>query len=43
MHEMNDALEYWPSPPPWGWFADDLDRLPHAAPTVNPASSPTLS
>jgi Uma2 family endonuclease len=36
MHDVNDALEYWPSPPPWGWFADDLDRLPSHGPNGEP-------
>lgn len=26
--DVRAALEFWPSPPPWGWTADDLDRLP---------------
>lgn len=30
------ALEYWPSPPPWGWVADDLDRLPADGPNSEP-------
>lgn len=32
MHDVSSALEYWPSPPPWGWVADDLDRLPTDGP-----------
>jgi hypothetical protein len=26
-HDVTSALEYWPSPPPWGWTADDLDQM----------------
>ncbi|WP_344822540.1 Uma2 family endonuclease [Actinocorallia longicatena] len=33
---MTSALEYWPSPPPWGWVADDLDRLPSEGPNGEP-------
>ncbi|MEU4830614.1 Uma2 family endonuclease [Streptosporangium sp. NPDC023615] len=33
---MSAALEYWPSPPPWGWTADDLDRLPLEGPNGEP-------
>ncbi len=33
MHDMTSALlEYWPCPPPCGWTADDLDRLPPEGP-----------
>ena len=30
------ALHYWPSPPPWGWTADDLDLLPVDGPNGEP-------
>ncbi|MEV7907945.1 hypothetical protein AB0P04_40720, partial [Streptomyces anulatus] len=33
---MSSALEYWPSPPPWGWKADDLDHLPPEGPNGEP-------
>ncbi|MER5324005.1 Uma2 family endonuclease [Streptosporangium roseum] len=33
---MSSALDYWPSPPPWGWTADDLDRLPAEGPNGEP-------
>ncbi|WP_312881276.1 Uma2 family endonuclease [Actinomadura alba] len=33
---MTSAHEYWPSPPPWGWTADDLDRLPSDGPNGEP-------
>jgi Uma2 family endonuclease len=36
MHDVTSALEYWPSPPPWGWTADDLDRLPLDGPHGEP-------
>lgn len=36
MHDVTSALEYWPSPPPWGWTADDLDRLPSNGPNGEP-------
>ncbi|HEY0540475.1 MAG TPA: Uma2 family endonuclease [Actinoallomurus sp.] len=36
MHDVTSALEYWPSPPPWGWTADDLDRLPSDGPNGEP-------
>lgn len=36
MHDVTSALEYWPSPPPWGWTADDLDRLPPDGPNGEP-------
>lgn len=37
MHDVTSALEnYWPSPPPWGWTADDLDRLPSEGPNGEP-------
>jgi Uma2 family endonuclease len=36
MHDVASALEYWPSPPPWGWTADDLDRLPSDGPNGEP-------
>jgi Uma2 family endonuclease len=36
MHDVTSALEYWPSPPPWGWNADDLDHLPSAGPNGEP-------
>lgn len=36
MHDVTSALEYWPSPPPWGWTADDLDRLPSDGPDGEP-------
>ncbi|GLY87546.1 Uma2 family endonuclease [Actinoallomurus iriomotensis] len=32
MHDVTSALEYWPSPPPWGWTADDMDHLPPDGP-----------
>ncbi|WP_433173363.1 Uma2 family endonuclease [Actinoallomurus sp. CA-150999] len=31
-----DALDHWPSPPPWGWTADDMDRLPSDGPNGEP-------
>lgn len=34
--DMSTALEYWPSPPPWGWTADDLDHLPSVGPNGEP-------
>ncbi|GAB2443795.1 hypothetical protein GCM10027187_03860 [Streptosporangium sandarakinum] len=34
--DVSSALEYWPSPPPWGWTADDLDRLPAEGPNGEP-------
>jgi Uma2 family endonuclease len=36
MHDVTSALEHWPSPPPWGWTADDLDRLPSDGPNGEP-------
>jgi Uma2 family endonuclease len=36
MHDVTSALEYWPSPPPWGWAADDLDHLPSCGPNGEP-------
>ncbi|MEU6739555.1 Uma2 family endonuclease [Streptosporangium sandarakinum] len=36
MTDVSSALEYWPSPPPWGWTADDLDRLPAEGPNGEP-------
>ena len=36
MHDVTSALEYWPSPPPWGWTADDLDHLPSDGPNGEP-------
>jgi Uma2 family endonuclease len=36
VHDVTSALEYWPSPPPWGWTADDLDRLPSDGPNGEP-------
>lgn len=36
MHDVTSALEYWPSPPPWGWTADDLDQLPSDGPHGEP-------
>ncbi|WP_377286979.1 Uma2 family endonuclease [Planomonospora corallina] len=33
---MTSALDYWPAPPPWGWTADDLDRLPSEGPNGEP-------
>lgn len=36
MHDVTAALDYWPSPPPWGWSADDLDRLPDEGPNGEP-------
>src|SRR6478609_9034027 len=35
-HDVTSALEFWPSPPPWGWIADDLDRLPSDGPNGEP-------
>lgn len=34
--DVSGALDYWPSPPPWGWTADDLDRLPAEGPNGEP-------
>ncbi len=34
--DVSSALEYWPSPPPWGWKADDLDHLPLEGPNGEP-------
>ncbi|GIH90947.1 Uma2 family endonuclease [Planobispora siamensis] len=34
--DVSSALEYWPAPPPWGWTADDLDRLPSEGPNGEP-------
>lgn len=34
--DVSSALDYWPSPPPWGWTADDLDRLPTEGPNGEP-------
>ncbi len=34
--DVSSALDYWPSPPPWGWTADDLDRLPAEGPNGEP-------
>jgi Uma2 family endonuclease len=36
VEDMTTALDYWPSPPPWGWTADDLDRLPSVGPNGEP-------
>ncbi|WP_242676250.1 Uma2 family endonuclease [Streptosporangium minutum] len=36
MTDVSGALDYWPSPPPWGWTADDLDRLPAEGPNGEP-------
>ncbi|MEV8637643.1 Uma2 family endonuclease [Streptosporangium sp. NPDC051023] len=36
MIDVRSALEYWPSPPPWGWKADDLDHLPPEGPNGEP-------
>src|SRR5215469_11838070 len=36
MRDVTAALDYWPSPPPWGWTADDLDRLPSEGPNGEP-------
>lgn len=36
MHDVTSALEYWPSPPPWGWSADDMDHLPAEGPNGEP-------
>lgn len=36
MHDVTAALDYWPSPPPWGWNADDLDHLPNEGPNGEP-------
>lgn len=36
MNDVTSALEYWPAPPPWGWTADDLDRLPSEGPNGEP-------
>jgi Uma2 family endonuclease len=33
---MAAALHYWPSSPPWGWTADDLDLLPPDGPNGEP-------
>ncbi|MGJ6965016.1 hypothetical protein ACSDR0_24205 [Streptosporangium sp. G11] len=33
---MSAALDYWPSPPPWRWTADDLDNLPAEGPNGEP-------
>ncbi|GGL05976.1 hypothetical protein GCM10014719_05340 [Planomonospora parontospora subsp. antibiotica] len=34
--EDRDPLADWPSPPPGGWTADDLDRLPQDGPNGEP-------
>ncbi|MBG0813962.1 Uma2 family endonuclease [Planomonospora sp. ID82291] len=34
--DVTSALDYWPAPPPWGWTADDLDRLPPEGPNGEP-------
>ncbi|MET8339024.1 Uma2 family endonuclease [Streptosporangium canum] len=34
--DLTSVLEYWPSPPPWGWISDDLDRLPQEGPNGEP-------
>ncbi|HEY9522925.1 MAG TPA: Uma2 family endonuclease [Thermopolyspora sp.] len=36
MNRVTEALTYWPSPPPWGWIADDLDHLPAEGPNGEP-------
>lgn len=36
VRDMTSALEYWPSPPPWGWTSDDLDHLPPYGPNGEP-------
>ncbi|WP_308441895.1 hypothetical protein [Planotetraspora phitsanulokensis] len=33
---MSSALECWPTPPPRGWTADDLDHLPSEGPNGEP-------
>jgi Uma2 family endonuclease len=34
--DMTSMLDFWPSPPPRGWTADDLDRLPSVGPNGEP-------
>jgi Uma2 family endonuclease len=34
--DVTSMLDYWPSPPPQGWTADDLDRLPSVGPNGEP-------
>jgi Uncharacterized protein conserved in cyanobacteria len=36
VRDVPSALEYWPSPPPWGWTSEDLDRLPSEGPNGEP-------
>jgi Uma2 family endonuclease len=36
MDDVTSALDYWPSPPPQGWTADDLDALPSVGPNGEP-------
>jgi Uma2 family endonuclease len=36
VRDIAAALDYWPSPPPWGWKADDLDLLPSEGPNGEP-------
>jgi Uma2 family endonuclease len=36
VRDMAAALDYWPSPPLWGWRADDLDLLPPEGPNGEP-------
>jgi len=36
MRDVSSALDYWPSPPPWGWTSEDLDRLPSEGPNGEP-------
>ncbi|MEV4459667.1 Uma2 family endonuclease [Microbispora sp. NPDC049633] len=33
---MSNAFEHWPTPPPRGWTADDLDHLPTEGPKGEP-------
>ncbi len=36
LRETGDPLANWPYPPPGGWTADDLDRLPQEGPHGEP-------
>ncbi|WP_271220209.1 Uma2 family endonuclease [Streptosporangium carneum] len=36
LREAGDPLANWPYPPPGGWTADDLDRLPQEGPHGEP-------
>jgi Uma2 family endonuclease len=36
VNDVTSALEHWPSPPPQGWTADDLDALPAVGPNGEP-------